>query len=53
MVRNKIGPIIDLNNIEIDVLFNFKYERSEYIDNLFLPEFQNKNIENILRDIIS
>ena len=53
MVRNKIGPIIDLNNIEIDVLFNFKYERSEYIDNLFLPEFQNKNIENILRDIIN
>ena len=51
MIRNKIGPVIDLNNINIDNLFNFKYQKSQYIENLFLPEFQSKSIENVLRNI--
>ena len=51
MIRNKIGPVIDLNNIDINNLFYFKYQKSQYIENLFLPEFQSKSIENVLRNI--
>jgi hypothetical protein len=47
MVRNKIGPILDVENLDLELLFNFQYQKSEYIEKLFLPEFPKTDIDNI------
>ncbi len=47
MVRNKIGPILDVENLDLELLFNFQYQKSEYIEKLFLPEFPKIDIDNI------
>ena len=53
MIRNRIGPVIDLNNIDINVLFDFEYKVSDYIESLFSPEFQSKNVEEVLSNIFN
>ena len=45
-VRNKIGPVIDLHNLDLSSLFDFNYQKSEYIEPFF-----TQNLKRILLNI--
>jgi len=51
-IIEKIGPKIDLNLLNILDLLNFKYEKSDYIENLFLPRFDEENIKKLLTKLL-
>lgn len=42
-VRNRLGPILDYRNPDLQSMINFEYMDSEYIDSLYNPKF-NKDI---------
>ena len=52
-VRNKIGPVIDLHNLDLSSLFDFNYQKSEYIELLFHPEFKKDIVEYKLFKIMN
>ena len=50
-IIEKIGPKLNLENLDINKLLKFSYSSSDYIDNLFQPEFNEIQVENLLRNL--
>ena len=50
-IIEKIGPKLNLENLDIKKLLKFSYSSSDYIDNLFQPEFNEIQVENLLRNL--
>ena len=51
-IIEKIGPKIDLNQPDISNLLNFQYEKSDYIESLYLPRFDEENVKNLLSKLL-
>jgi len=51
-IIEKIGPKIDLDRLDILDLLNFKYEKSDYIESLYLPRFDEENVKNLLTKLL-
>ena len=52
-IIDKIGPKLDLDNIEINKLLNFQHKSSEYIQSLYHPFFDKKALEKKFIEIFN
>jgi len=52
-IINKIGPKLDLDEMDIDKLLNFQYNSSQYINSLYEPVFDKQNVENLFKHIFA
>jgi len=50
-IIDKIGPCLDLDNLNLEDFLKFKYKKTEYVESLYLPKFEEKKVEELLKKI--